>query len=128
MIDAELHAPLHVQRVLAGTEIVSGHLAPEALRHGVRTAAVARAEVEHVHVGLDGLSPVHLGHHPLRGVRGGLLDAVLGVLVDAEVDVVAAAAHHALVKHARDLLVVLLENFVRHLLLGELLVHKVSLR
>mmetsp|Transcript_5448 Transcript_5448/g.22051 ORF Transcript_5448/g.22051 Transcript_5448/m.22051 type:complete len:340 (-) Transcript_5448:35-1054(-) len=125
MVDAELLAPLHVQRVLAGTEVVSGDLAPEALRHGVRAAAVTRAEIKHVHVGGDGLRPVHLGHHPLGGVRGGLLDAVFGVLVDAEVDVVAAAAHHALVKHPRDLLIVLLEDFVRHFLLAELLVHEV---
>ena len=41
---------------------------------------------------------------PLRGVLGGLLDAVRGLLVDAEVDVVPAAAHHALVELTSGLL------------------------
>mmetsp|Transcript_23468 Transcript_23468/g.57493 ORF Transcript_23468/g.57493 Transcript_23468/m.57493 type:complete len:321 (+) Transcript_23468:319-1281(+) len=126
VVDAQLLAPLHVQRVLPRPDVVPRHLAPEPLRHGVGPAAVAGAQVQHVLPRLHRVGPVHLRHHPVRGGGRGLLHAVLGVLVDAEVDVVSAAAHHALVEDARLLLIVLLQHLVRDLLLGELLVDEVS--
>ena len=128
VVDAELDAARHVERVLSGAQVVAGHLATPALGHGVRAAAVSGSEIEDVAVGVDGLGPLHLGHHPLRGVVGALLDAVGGGLVDAEVNVVAAAAHDALIKHAGGLIVVLLEDLIGYLVLAELLVDKVSLR